>query len=185
MKKSRLARFFRIKRLSIIAYRVCIEYMGVGMIYLWSINGDLSGGIIMAKSIYLDKGIQPDELMLTATLGEQKSSWDDMLRYTTEEYALVSCEWKYYGIAWGWSFVIKSKAKTLCYLIPTEGHFYVAIIFNDKGRAIASDAELSAQVKQALEATKDNPKNIPYDYPVMGKDDVVIAKRLIMIRSKT
>ena len=139
----------------------------------------------MAKSIYLDKGIQPDELMLTVALGEHKLHWDEILRHITEVYAVASCEWKYYGIAWGWSFVIKSKAKTLCYLIPVDGYFYVAIIFNDKGRAIAAEAELSEQVKQAVEASKDNPKNIPYDYPVMEKNDVEIAKRLIMIRSKT
>ena len=139
----------------------------------------------MAKSVYIDKGNQPDELMLTAALGEQKLSWDDILRHITEVYAVVSCEWKYYGIAWGWSFVIKSKAKTLCYLIPAEGQLYVAIIFNDKGRAVASETELPEQVKTAVEATKDNPKNIPYDFCVFGKEDVEIAKKLIAIRSKT
>ena len=139
----------------------------------------------MAKSIYLDKEIQPDELMLTVTLGEQKLSWYDILRHITQVYAIVTYEWKYYGIAWGWSFVIKSKAKTLCYLIPTEGQYYVAIIFNDKGRALASESKLPEQVKMAVEATKDNPKNIPYDFCVLGKDDVEIAKNLIAIRSKT
>ena len=139
----------------------------------------------MAKSVYLDKGTPPDEHMITVTLGEQKSLWDEILRHIMEVYAVVSCEWKYYGIAWGWSFVIKSKAKTLCYLIPADGHFCVAIIFNDKGRAIAADTELPEHVKQAVEASKDNPKNIPFDYLVMGKDDVEIAKGLIIIRSRT
>jgi len=139
----------------------------------------------MAKSLYLDKGILPDELMLAVALGENKLYWDEILRHISEVYTVVSSEWKHYGIAWGWSFVIKSKSKTLCYLIPADGHFNVAIIFNEKGRAIAAESELSEQVKQAVEASKDNPKNIPYDYPVMGKDDVEIAKRLIMIRSKT
>ena len=139
----------------------------------------------MAKSIYLDKGIQPDELMLTVALGETKLCWDNVLRHISESYAVVSCEWKHYGIAWGWSFVIKSKAKTLCYLIPSEGHFYAAIIFNDKGRALATEAELPEQVKVEVEATKDNPKNIPYDFCVLNKDDVEIAKKLVAIRSKT
>ena len=53
----------------------------------------------MAKTIYLDKGAQPDELLLTVTLGEQKSFWNEILRHITEVYAVVSCEWKYYGIA--------------------------------------------------------------------------------------
>ena len=139
----------------------------------------------MAKSIYLDKGMQPDELMLTVALGERKLYWDELLRHMTEAYAVVSWEWKYYGIAWGWTFVIKSKAKTLCYLVPAQGQFFAAIIFNDKGRALATQAELPEQVREAVQATKDNPKNIPYDFCVLGKDEVEIAKKLIAIRAKT
>ena len=139
----------------------------------------------MAKSLYLDKGTQPDEVMLTVALGEHKWYWDEILRHITEGYAAVSWEWKYYGIAWGWSFVVKSKTKTLCYLIPAEGRFDVAIIFNDKGRALASGTELPEPVKMAIEATKNNPQNIPYDFCVLGKDDVETAQKLIAIRSKT
>ena len=139
----------------------------------------------MAKSIYLDKGIQPDELMLSVALGKHKLYWDELLRHITEAYTAVSFEWKYYGAAWGWSFVIKSKAKTLCYLIPAECQFYTAFIFNDKGRMAASKTELPEQVKLAVEATKDNPKNIPYDFCVLEKGDVEIAKNLIAIRAKT
>ena len=139
----------------------------------------------MAKSLYWDKGIQPDALMLTVALGKYKLYWDEILRHITEGYTAVSHEWKYYGIAWGWSFVIKSKAKTLCYLVPAEGRLYTAIVFNDKGRVAASETELPEQVKQAIEATKDNPKNIPYDLCVLEKGDVEIAKKLIAIRSKT
>ena len=139
----------------------------------------------MAKSIYMDKITQPDELMLAVALGEHKLYWDEIIRHIAETYAVVSCEWKYYGIAWGWSFVIKSKAKTLCYLIPVENQFYTAIIFNDKGRVLASADELPEQVKMAVESTKDNPKNIPYDFCVLEKDDIEIAKKLIAIRSKT
>ena len=139
----------------------------------------------MAKSLYLDKGMKPNELMLTVALGNHKLYWDEILQHIAEGYTAVSCEWKHYGMAWGWSFVIKSKAKTLCYMIPAEGQLYVAIIFNDNGRAAASKAELPEQVKISIEATKHNPKNIPYDFCVFKKGDVEIAKKLIAIRSKT
>ena len=139
----------------------------------------------MAKSIYLNKAIQPDEPMLSDVLGENKLCWDEIISYIQETYAAASCEWKHYGAAWGWSFVIKSKAKTLCYLIPVENYFYTAVIFNDKGRLLAAQAELPEQVKQAVEATKDNPKNIPYDFKVSEKADVEIAKKLIEIRFRT
>ena len=139
----------------------------------------------MPKSIYLNKGLEPDTLALSTDLGGNKARWDEIICHINETYAAVSCEWKHYGIAWGWSFVIKSKAKTLCYLIPAEKSFYVAIIFNEKGRTLASKTELPEQVKQAVEATKDNLKNIPYDFNVLEKGDVEIAKALIAIRSRT
>ena len=139
----------------------------------------------MAKSIYLDKELQPNTLMLSDTLGECEPYFEAILTYIKETYAAVSCEWRYYGIAWGWSFVIKSKAKTLCYLIPVEGYFYTAIIFNEKGRLLVAQAELPKYVKQAVEDTKDNPQNIPYDFKISGKDDIEIAKELIEIRFRT
>ena len=139
----------------------------------------------MAKSIYLDKKIQPDEISLNDDLGEAKLFWDEIISRIQEIYSLVSCEWKHYGVAWGWSYVIKSKAKTLCYLIPQKDYFYDAVIFNDKGRAAATDFELPEPVKQAVEATKNNPKNIPYDFNVSQKTDVEIAMKLIEIRSRT
>ena len=139
----------------------------------------------MAKSIYLDKMMKPEENMMGSTLGETKQYWQDIIEHITKVYAYVSYEWKYYGIMWGWSCVIKSKAKTLCYLIPVENHFYTAIIFNDKGRALTIESDLPQEVKTAVEATKNNPKNIPYDFCIFGKGDVEIARNLIAIRAKT
>ena len=139
----------------------------------------------MAKSVYLDKIIQPDEAMLSASVGRQKEQWDAIVLFVSETYAACTQEWKYYGKAWGWSLVLKSKTKTLCYLTPAEGYFQVSIIFNDKGRAMAANAALPETVLQAVDASKSNPQNIPYDFNVRENDDVDIAKKLIEVRSKT
>lgn len=139
----------------------------------------------MAKSIYLDKGMQPDELMLAMSLGEQKPNWEEIIRHTEEIYTGFSQEWKYYGKAWGWSLVLKSKAKTLCYLTPAEGRFQASFIFNDKGRTLAAGAGFSEEIAQRIEAAKDHPKNIPYDFEVTQASDVEVAKKLIAIRAKT
>jgi len=139
----------------------------------------------MAKSIYVDKRIQPEDSVLKDDLGENKLLWDEIISRIKESYSLVSCEWKHYGAAWGWSYVIKSKAKTLCYLIPQKDYFFTAVIFNEKGRISAAKADFPEQVNQAVQATKDNPKNIPYDFSVSGKTDVEMAMKLIEIRSWT
>lgn len=139
----------------------------------------------MAKSIYLDRAMQPDELMLAAVFGAQKQYWDEFIFHVSEAYPAFSKEWKYYGKAWGWSLVLKSKTKTLCYLTPATECFQVSIIFNDRGRALVAGAALPKAIAQAVEAAKDNPKNIPYDFAIKEADDMDIAQKLIEARSKT
>lgn len=139
----------------------------------------------MAKSVYLDKGVQPDEPMVAATAGKSKEQWDEAIRHASEAYPAFSWEWKYYGKAWGWSLVIKSKAKTLCYLTPADGYFQVSIIFNNKGRALAAGIGLPEKIAQAVDASKNNAKNIPYDFKVRTAADLDIAKQLLEVRSKT
>ena len=139
----------------------------------------------MAKSIFLDKVGQPDECSLAEALGGRKLYWDEIVRHITEAYAAVTCEWKYYGKAWGWSLVLKSKAKTLCYLVPRQGHFQAAVIFNEAGRMLAAATGLPEEVARDVEASKNNPKNIPYDFNVTEQEDIKVAEELIAIRHKT
>ena len=139
----------------------------------------------MAKSIYRDKAFQPDDGMIALSLKETKTLWDSLIKDIFGIYPNVLQEWKYYGAAWGWSLVLKSKAKTLCYLTPADGCFQVSIIFNEKGRVLAAGVGLPENVVQGVEASKDNPKNIPYDFDVIAETNMEIAKKLIAVRSKT
>ena len=89
----------------------------------------------MAKSIYLEKAMLSDELTLAVEVSGYKQQWDEIIRYLSETYVDFSQEWKYYGKAWGWTLMLKSKSKTLCYITPAQEYFQVSVIFNDKGRA--------------------------------------------------
>ena len=139
----------------------------------------------MAKSVYLDRAMQPDELVLAVAFGAHKQYWDEIILHVSEIYPTFSQEWKYYGNAWGWSLVLKSKTKTLCYLTPGTERFHVSVIFNDRGRAFVASAALPKGIIQAVAAAKDNPKNIPYDFEIKEATDIEIAKKLIEARSKT
>ena len=131
------------------------------------------------------RDIKPDDIMLALAFGAHKQYWDEIILNVSEVYPAFSQEWKYYGKAWGWSFVLKSKTKTLCYLTPAKECFQVSVIFNDSGRALVAAADLPKAITQAVEAAKDNPKNIPYDLDIKKAADVDIAKKLIEARSKT
>ena len=97
----------------------------------------------MAKSIYLEKAMLSDELTLAVEVSGYKQQWDEIIRYLSETYVDFSQEWKYYGKAWGWTLMLKSKSKTLCYITPAQEYFQVSVIFNDKGRALAAAYDLS------------------------------------------
>lgn len=139
----------------------------------------------MAKSIFRDKEILLNNELIESVLKKTKPSWDKLICHVSDSYPGFTQEWKYYGIAWGWSLVLKSKTKTLCYLTPANGYYHVSIIFNDKGRLLAMGADLPEQVAQAVEDSKNNAKNIPYDFDVMQETDIDIAKILIAVRAKT
>ncbi len=138
----------------------------------------------MAKSIFRDKIIIPDSQLIEQALMDTKLLWDDLIDYVLNSYPNTTSEWKYYGVAWGWSFVLKSKTKTLCYLTPNNEYFHVSIIFNDKGRLLTQQSNLPEQIMDAVELSKNNAKNIPYDFDLRQENDIDIAKKLIAIRAK-
>ena len=137
----------------------------------------------MAKSIFRDKGVRPDDEVVGVAVEAAKPLWNDCVDFVSGAYPGFAQEWKYYGAAWGWSAVLKSKTKTLCYLTPAEGYFQVSIIFNDKGRLLAVGAGLPEQVAQGVEDSKNNAKNIPFDFDVRQQADLEIAKKLIAARA--
>ena len=66
----------------------------------------------MAKSIYLEKAMLSDELMLAVEVSGYKQQWDEIIRYLSETYVDFSQEWKYYGKAWGWTLIDVYKRQT-------------------------------------------------------------------------
>jgi hypothetical protein len=137
----------------------------------------------MAKSFYLDKDMQPVDLMVTLLLDDLKPLWIEIIQHAKETYPTFSQKWKYYGSSWGWSLVLKSKTKTLCYLTPAAGYFQVSINFNDEGRRSAAEGNLPEAVAKAIAAMKSKPNNIPYDFEVREASDLVIAEKLIALRA--
>lgn len=139
----------------------------------------------MAKSFFREKTLPPDAAMLADVLQPATPLWDELIEKISSVYPAFAAEWKYYGAGWGWSFVIKTKSKTLCYLTPAEGAFFVSVIFNEKGRQLALAEDLPQEVARGVKESQNNAKNIPYDFSLATQTDIPTALKLIELRART
>jgi len=139
----------------------------------------------MAKGIFLDKGIQPDQEMLVSTLGDSMSAWETLAKHIEASFATVSTEWKYYGKALGWSLVYKSKKKGLIYATPNIGMWQASLFFNEQAREEARFSGFSDEVLQIIEAGKDNPAGGTFDFDIKDIEELTLIEKLLEIKSHT
>lgn len=139
----------------------------------------------MAKGFYREKELQPTIEMLEVVLKENGVYWSRITRYIEDTYPSVVTEWKYYGKAWGWAFVLKSKKKALVYLTPQEDHLISSFIFSDKGRELSKDTGFSKEILTLIESGKDNNAGHTFDIPVKSDQDFELVKKLLDIKYST
>lgn len=136
----------------------------------------------MAKSIFLEKELKPNEEMLINILGKKKNLWDKILLHISDTFPKFNTEWKYYGKAWGWCLAGKSDKKQLIYLTPLKDKLISSFIFNDKARNIAKNIGFSNDVMAIIESGKNNPAGGSFDFNVKTLNDLKIVKELLQIK---
>jgi len=139
----------------------------------------------MAKGIFLDKGIQPDQDMLVSALGDSLRAWEALAKHIEASFPAVSTEWKYYGKALGWSLVYKSKKKGLIYATPNIGMWQASLFFNEQARVEARSFGFSDEVLQIIETGKNNPAGGTFDFDIKDIEDFALIEKLLQIKSHT
>ena len=139
----------------------------------------------MAKGIFLDKSNPPDGEMLASVLEGSIGAWETLCTYMEASFPAVTCEWKYYGKAYGWSFVYKSKKKGLIYATPNAGMWRASLYFNDAAREEARLCSFSDEVMQIIEEGKNNPAGGTFDLEVKTDGDLDLIKVLLQIKGHT
>lgn len=139
----------------------------------------------MAKSIFREKAIQPDDEMITVILSGSKELWDSIIAHVSETYPQATQEWKFYGSAWGWCLVLSSKKKKLVYLTPADKHFLCSFIFSENGRELSRQADFSADILKTIETGKDNNAGRTFDISVADKQSLELSKALLNIKAKS
>lgn len=107
----------------------------------------------MATSLFDDKQTQPTAPMRNEALKDAAPLWDRLCAHILTHHQTLPPEWKFYSKKAGWTYVFRQKKRALCYLIPCDGFFMVALVFSNNAVQEALLApigkELIVRIKQA------------------------------------
>ncbi len=94
----------------------------------------------MAYERLLDRDIQPDQELVSKTIGrEVRPVWEDVIHYLEKQYPDFESEWHYYNPQHGWCLRFRNESQQLCLLFPERGGFSTLITLNAKDEALAQD----------------------------------------------
>ena len=136
----------------------------------------------MALSAFDDKERLPSERELTTTLGSSAQLWLDLKVHLTEEYAPLAELWGFTGPKWGWSLRMVSGKRTVLYLTPCEGYFYVGFAYGEKAATAAMESDLPALVKEIIDGAKKFAEGRAIRMEVRGPEEVESVKKMATIK---
>jgi hypothetical protein len=105
----------------------------------------------MALSAFDDKSKAPHENDLKKVLGRTFAHWNDLITHVSAEYTPLEEKWIYSGAKWGWSLRLKQKKRTVLYMTPCKGYFFVGFVLGEKAVKAARDCALPDSVLSAID----------------------------------
>ena len=134
-------------------------------------------------SAFADKGIMPDDGMVSAALGDAASIWDELRTHVADNYPSVSGEWRHYGKASGWTYKLISKKRNLLFFVPRTDCFRLRIVLGEKAVARAEeDNELPDEIKETIRTAVPYVEGRSIDIDVNRREQLEPIKRLLRIK---
>ncbi len=136
----------------------------------------------MEPSIFIDKAIMPNDVMLKEALGELFPLWMDIKNYVIMAYPKAMDEWNYPGQKYGWSFRIKDKKRAIIYLLPRDTYFLVAFVFGEKATLAALGSEIGKNIKTEIESARVYAEGRGFRIEVRNESILPDIKKLVDIK---
>ena len=136
----------------------------------------------MAVSIFDDKAVVPDQVMVSEALGDTYPLWDELGSCIQKDYPNITGEWKFYGKAAGWTFLLKSKKRTLIYMIPNKNHYRIRIVLGEKAAKCVDASALPDQIKQAVRNATPYVEGRSVDMDINRKEQLEAVEGLLKVK---
>lgn len=138
----------------------------------------------MATSIFDNKAQIPDDSDLIKALGTTKDLWSYLESYIFENHKDIKKEWKFYSKKSGWTFVFKSKDKTLLYLIPCKDYFKVIFVFGEKAINRVCSSDLPQGVIEKIQSSTVYAEGTSFDIEIKSFQDIQYTMQLLQIKTE-
>ena len=136
----------------------------------------------MALSAFEDKAVPPGDGALAEVLGTTSRLWERLRHDLEQSYGPLAGEWNFSGKAYGWSFRLKQKKRTLVYLTPCRAHFLASFALGEKACRAAHAAKLPAQVLALIDDAPRYAEGRGVRIPVRTSRDLESVKTVAAIK---
>jgi hypothetical protein len=136
----------------------------------------------MALSAFDDKTHQPSAADLRKVLRRTGVHWDGLIDHISTEYAPLDRTWSFGGARWGWSLRLKQKKRTVLYMTPGEGFFYVGFALGEKAVKAAHESGLSDAILAVIDGAPKYAEGRGVRIEVRNKQHLVQIKKLAAVK---
>jgi hypothetical protein len=136
----------------------------------------------MALSAFDDKAAPPGDRALAQTLGRASTLWTELASGLRATYGPLVEEWNFSGKAYGWSFRLKLKKRTIVYMTPCRGYFLAGFALGEKACLAARSAGLTAAVMEIVSKAPKYAEGRGVRIPVRTRKDVDCVEKLAALK---
>ena len=136
----------------------------------------------MALSAFDDKTSPPGDRALEEMLGRTSHLWTRLKNELQEAHGPLIENWNFSGKAYGWSFRLKQKKRTIVYMTPCRAYFLASFALGEKACRAARAAKDSAQVLAIIDAAPKYAEGRGVRIPVRSRHDLDTVESLVAIK---
>lgn len=136
----------------------------------------------MTDNIFTNKLEQPNEEILSITLGKSYKNWKAIKKYIEDNYGTCTEEWKFYGQKIGWTLKIFLGKRNLFFVTVCNGFFRISFVLGGKAVAASEQSKLPKPIIEELIGAKKYAEGRGIRIEVKSQKDVETVKQLVNIK---
>jgi hypothetical protein len=141
-----------------------------------------SAASVMSLSALSDSKLKPTADSLRAVLGLGRQHWDRLLADLHAVHDPLTEEWHFSGAAYGWSMRVRTKKRTLVYLIPREEFFLAGIVLGAKATESTRQSGLPERIMRVIDDAPVYAEGRGFRLEVRNPEDVCAVETLVSIK---
>jgi hypothetical protein len=131
-----------------------------------------------------DKQIIPTDDYIFSLIGEKKILWQNIMRYTSENYKNISGSWNYYNDGKQWLYKLVQKKKTIFWAGILKDTFRITFYFGDKAEPVIDSSDLPQAIKDSFKTSRKYGAIRAITIKVLDSEDADNVLKLIAIKHK-